>query len=274
MSESEVIARTSVPASNQSLAGDLRRLGLSVGQVIIVHASLSALGWVNGGPVAVIQALMEVLTQDGTLVMPTHSSDLSDPANWQNPPVPENWLPVLYETMPAFDPLMTPTRGMGRIAETFRSCPGVTRSNHPIVSFAAWGRYATEITARHEIDFGMSNTSPLGALYDLNGQILLLGVGFNRCTCFHLAQYRQSDPVIRVEGSPIREEGNRVWKRYRDINTDIGLEDFPEIGLALEKEGCVQIGKIALADCRFFPVRSAVDFAEEWMRAKFTKLLL
>ena len=92
------------PSTVTSLAADLSAAGLEAGAVVLVHSSLSQIGWVAGGPVAVVQALMQVLTPKGTLMMPTHTSDNSDPANWANPPVPESWWPIIRAEMPAFDP--------------------------------------------------------------------------------------------------------------------------------------------------------------------------
>ena len=83
-----------------SLIEDFRALGIQPGMTLLVHSALSKLGWVCGGPVAVILALEAVLGSTGTLVMPTHSSDLSDPAMWHHPPVPESWWEPIRQTMP------------------------------------------------------------------------------------------------------------------------------------------------------------------------------
>jgi aminoglycoside 3-N-acetyltransferase len=85
--------------------------------VLMAHSFLSALGWVCGGPVAVVTTLQKVLGAQGTLVMPAHSGDLSDPSSWENPPVPTSWWEEIRETMPAFDPDLAPTRGVGAVAD-------------------------------------------------------------------------------------------------------------------------------------------------------------
>src|SRR5690242_1889304 len=142
---------TDFPATVDSIAADLAVLGVKPGMVLVVHSSLKSMGFVNGGPVSVILALEEVLGLEGTLVMPTHTADNSDPANWKNPPVPESWWETIRQTMPAYDPALTPTFRMGIIPETFRKQTGVLRSSNPDASFAAWGKYARQITEDHAL---------------------------------------------------------------------------------------------------------------------------
>ena len=130
--------------------------------------------------------------------MPTHSTDLSDPSQWGNPPVPESWWQTIRETMPAYAPDLTPTRSMGKIAETFRKQDGVLRSAHPLHSFCARGPQASYIIGNHSLAYGMGENSPLGRIYDLQGSVLLLGVGHSSNTSIHLAEYRADFPSKRV----------------------------------------------------------------------------
>jgi aminoglycoside 3-N-acetyltransferase len=263
MNEADVIRATPEPRTRQSLAADLRGLGLQPDMIVLVHSSLSALGWVNGGAVAVIQALLDGLSPGGTLMMPAHSGGLSDPAPWQNPPVPETWWPIVRETMPVFDPLRTPTSGMGAIPELFRTWPGVMRSHHPHFSFAAWGPRAGELTGDHSLDDGLGEASPLGRLYQLDGWVLLLGAGFDSNTSFHLAEYRVSS-LTRVETrAPMLVDGQRQWRILNDVNLD--SDRFSELGADFELAHPIHIGRVGSAKARLFEMRPAVDFATAWL---------
>jgi aminoglycoside 3-N-acetyltransferase len=261
MSELEVILRTSSPRTRSGLATDLCQLGLTPGMIVLVHASLSSLGWVCGGSVTVVQALMDVLTTTGTLVMPTHSRDYSDPAEWEDPPVPSEWWSIIRETMPAFDARVTPSFGVGRIAETFRTWPDVLRSSHPTVSFAAWGQHADIIVENHSLDNSLGEGSPLARLYDLNAWVLLLGVAYDQNTCFHLAEYRTVGATQVLKGAPILEGEQRKWKQYSDIEFD--TDCFVEIGAAFEQANHVKASQVGDAHTKLFPLRCAVDFVVE-----------
>ncbi len=264
MSELDTIKHVKTPRTRASLAADLRQLGVRSGMTLLVHSSLKALGWVNGGSVAVIQALQDVLTRTGTLVMPAHTGDYSDPAAWQNPPVPQDWHQLIRDTMPAYDPLLTPTRGIGRIAELFRTWPEARRSSHPNVSFAAWGKQAQVITVDHELDNSLGEGSPLARIYGLDGAVLLLGVGYDSNTSFHLAEYRAGRAKPEKQGSAMMRNGRRAWATYDDIAFNDGI--FPQIGALFDETGAVTIGRVGSAKCRLFRQRTAVDFAVTWLR--------
>jgi aminoglycoside 3-N-acetyltransferase len=233
---------------------------------LLVHSSLSALGWVCGGSVAVILALESVLGPRGTLVMPTHSGHLSDPADWENPPVPQAWWGLIRQTMPAYDPDLTPTRGTGAVPECFRKQKGVRRSLHPQVSFSAWGAQTAATIEGHSLDFGLGEDSPLARLYELEGSVLLLGVGHENNTSLHLAEYRANYPSKRVKkcGAPVLVKGHRKWVEFQDIELD--ETDFGEIGECFAREtGLVRQGRVACATALLVPQRPLVDYAVQWV---------
>lgn len=255
------------PITLSRLQEDLNEMGVEPGIHLLVHSSLSSVGWVCGGVQAVVQALEEVVRPYGTLVMPAHSPQVSDPSGWTNPSVPESWWETIRETMPAFDPDLTPTRGMGVIAESFRSLPDTLRSSHPQVSFSARGEGAVGVTENHGIHFSLGEHSPLARLYDADAWVLFLGVGYAVNTSFHLAEYRADFAGKREVdfGAPITVDGHRRWKWFRDL--DISANDFSDIGKAFEKKYGREIrhGRVGLADSRLFRVRSCVDYAVRWM---------
>lgn len=167
--ERAAISRTTGgPVTASRLRSDLHALGLLQGERLLVHASLSALGFVPGGVQTVLQVLMDVVGPSGLLAMPAFTTGLTDPAGWRNPAVPEDWIEPIRAETPVYDPYLSPSRGVGAISEAFRTAPGVVRSVHPQVSFAAWGTGAEAIVAPHELNAWMGETSPLARLYDVD----------------------------------------------------------------------------------------------------------
>lgn len=252
-------------ATKNSLVSDFKRLGLSAGMSVVVHASLRSFGWVCGGAVSVILALEEVLGTEGTLIMPTHSYDVSDPAYWENPAVPSTWIERIRNEMPLFHKDLTPTTSMGKIAETFRKQDGVVRSNHPSSSFCAWGKHKDYIVQDTKFDFSQNEQSPLGRLYEIGGCILLIGVAHNKNTSLHLAEYKASFSAKKIihDGYPCMENGVRVWKTASDIA--YYSDDFPSIGYDYEACGKVKKGHAGKALCRLINQKDFVDFAVSWM---------
>lgn len=248
--------------TRDSLASDLRALGLKPGETLLVHSSLSSLGWVCGGPAVIVMALLDVLGDEGTLVVPAHSGNNSDPAYWGHRPVPEAWWADIRAAMPPFDARTTPTLGVGVVPETVRTWPGALRSCHPQTSFAAVGPRAAEIVEDHALDCRLGERSPLAQLEGIGARVLLLGAGFASCTAFHLAEYRLPAPQTDNSFAIMTAKGRR-WSTVRD--TAISDDRFDDLGADFEREGTVAGGRVGGAEARLFGLADAVAYAEGWL---------
>ncbi|MFD9317232.1 aminoglycoside N(3)-acetyltransferase [Streptomyces sp. NPDC060053] len=245
--------------TRDTLAAELRALGVEPGEILLVHSSLSSLGWVCGGAVAVVRGLLDAVGPDGTLVVPTQSGHLSDPALWSRPPVPAQWWERIRATMPAYDPLITPALGVGVLPETVRTWPGALRSAHPQTSFAALGARAAELVEGHAPDCRLGEHSPLARLEKAGARVLLLGAGYHTCTSFHLAEYRIPAPLVEV-GRP---GPDGTWEVVTEVSID--SHRFDELGHDFERDRDVVRGTVGAADVRLFPVADAVAYAQRWL---------
>ena len=198
-------------------------------------------------------------------MMVTNSSNNTDPCEWQHPPVPEEWWQTIRDQTPGYNPLTTPTRGMGVVPELFRTWPGAVRSAHPAFSLAALGPQAQYLVADHALEEDAGDRSPLGKLYELDGHVLLLGVDHWNNTSLHLAEFRANYPGKRNlrTGSAMLVNGRRQWVAYETLHTV--PDDFGEIGDAFDSAHRIIVQQINSAQVRFFRQRLVVDFAIEWM---------
>ena len=247
------------------IADALKSVGLQAGDSVMVHTSLGKIGYVCGGAQAVIEALIETVGEDGTIMMPTQSWKNLDPetgvhwdadeADWDR--IRENW--------PAYNKAITPTNTMGAVAEMFRSWPGAVRSDHPARSVAAWGKNADYLTKNHDLSDIFGDASPIGKLYQLDGKVLLIGVDYDKNTSLHLADVRAEYPGKHtcIEHSAVMENGKRVWKAYETLFVD--GEDFTDIGAAFEAAHSVNTAVIGGTKLKLMKQRELVDFAVEWI---------
>ena len=254
------------PIVKKDITGAFSDLGLRQADIVMVHTSLSGIGYVCGGAQTVIEALTETVGQNGTVMMPTQSWKNLDPDAGVHGEVPEEYWDIIRENWPAYNRKLTPTNTMGAVAEMFRSWPGAIRSDHPARSVAAWGRYAEYLVSNHNLSNIFGEGSPIGKLYELNGDVLLIGVGYDKNTSLHLADVRADYPgkYNCIEHSAIMENGKRVWKAYETLFVD--GEDFISIGAAFEETGAVKKAALGNTTLRLMRQRRLVDFAVEWIQ--------
>ena len=247
------------PRTEAGLRQDLVAIGVTPGMTLMVHSSLRSIGWVVGGAPTVVRALLHMLGDRGTLVMPASTPHCADPATWSSPRLPEPWLPEVREHLPIFDARTTPT-SRGAICETFRTWPDTLRSDHPVESICALGVAASTITGEHPLAFSEGPGGPFEKLYDLDCRVLLLGVGFNRCTALHFAESLLHQRRVKTLRFPVLEDGHRVWKEVPNVGDDNDTH-FPAIGHEFASAGGVRQGTIGDARSMLFPMRGLVDFA-------------
>lgn len=235
--------------TQQQLVDACRSLGLSAGDLVLVHSALRRLGPVEGGADGVIDALLDVLGPEGTLAMPTHT--------WK----------VVHAGQPVFHQALTPSN-VGVLTNVFRQRPGVIRSLHPTHSLAAIGPRAAALLDGHERDTTpCPPNGPYGRLSDWNAKILLIGVDLNACTLFHCCEERAAFPggvterptalysittVGRVIPVPLRVHCINTWDQY------------PRLAPALEARGCLRLGALGACPLRLLDARAASD----WVTAR------
>ena len=189
-----------VPHTRTNLLNDLSSLGVQVGDGLFVHASMSAIGSTVGGARTIVGSLLETVGATGLVGMPGFSSDAYFPAELDKSRLTENQIAAIEDAVPGFDFAKSPTSGMGVIAETSRTWPGTQRSGHPAVSICLNGLKASDFLEEHSLAWATGERTPLGKLLDRQAmKILLVGVGWNRCSALHtaetFAQYKRTKPL-------------------------------------------------------------------------------
>ncbi len=196
------------PVIEQLLIEDeLKKIGIKQGDTLIVHSSLKSIGNVAGGAETVIRALQNVLTDKGTLIMPTFSFSL---IQWSKEP---------------FETEKTPSR-VGAITDIFRKMEGVKRSNHPTHSIAVWGKLKDELTIPVLDAPPCGLGSPFEKLYNLNAKILMLGTHQDTNTMLHFCEKAANLNYIDIPFSPDKEfETARI--KENEIIKEINIKEVP-----------------------------------------------
>ena len=241
--------------TGEQLQNDLKQIGLTKGDMVYVHASLRAVGAIDGGADTLIDAILAVLGPDGTLAVPTHT--LSYPGFGQ----------------PPFTPGLRTIVDIGTFPELVRQRPGILRSGHASHATAAIGKHAKTLTENHDPCVAVGVGAPLHKLWQMNGKILLLGVTHKTNTSIHLAESLAKVPYrfLHYDAS----WGTATYEQLPD-GTILKHEqaEFPGCGSQfnkvqplLEAKGNVNVGQIGNATCYLMKsqdlVAAAIALLEE-----------
>ena len=228
--------------SRAELAGQLRTLGVEQGGVLLVHTSFRAVRPIEGGPTRLIAALRAVLGPDGTLVMPSWTGDDERP----------------------FDPATTPAAAdLGVVADTFWRLPGVVRSDHAF-AFAAVGPQAARLTSDTLPLPPHRPESPVGRVHELDGQVLLLGVGHDADTTLHLAEVLADVPYRVPKHCTILQNDRPVRVDYWE--NDHCCARFALADEWLRTRGLQGEGRVGHAQARLVRARDIVNVALDYLR--------
>ena len=254
------------PNTAISLRQDLSGLGLCEGDGVFVHASLKAIGPTVGGARTVVQALLDCVGETGLLGMPGFSTDAYFPADIDAKSLTPDEMQRIRDAVPGFDPAVSPAEGMGVIAETFRTWPGTQRSAHPTTSVCLRGRDADRYLSEHSLSWSTGEQTPFGTLRQREEmKILLIGVGWNRCTVLHTAETLAPVRRTKMRCFKTGRLGGH-WTELPDIADD-NSRLFPSVGAAYEATGQVRTGLLGAAECRVCDYADLVTFATDWISA-------
>jgi aminoglycoside 3-N-acetyltransferase len=256
--------------THSQLVKDLKALGVAPGQIVMVHASVKAIGRIIGGPNVVVAALLEALTPAGTLMMYVGWEDIPDFVSDLAPEIQQ----LYYEEHPPFDPrIARAVRDHGILAEIVRGWPGAQRSLNPEASMVAIGAQAHWLTQDHPLDYGYGAGSPLAKLVEAHGQILMLGAPLDTLTLLHYAENRAHMRAKRTihYTCPILREGSRVWVEVEDYDTGEphATYSFEEIARAYLATGKGHQGTIGDAPTYRFDAANLSAFAIAWLEERF-----
>jgi aminoglycoside 3-N-acetyltransferase len=234
----------------------LEKLGLAFGDTVCVHSSCHHIGYVVGGPRTVIEALLETVGPAGTVMMPTFTGELSDPAHWNYPAVPPEMIEKVRDSLPGYNPQLSPTRNMGALPELLRHYAGAVRSPHPLSSFTAVGAAASELCGQHPLEFRFGPRSPLGALVRRGGKVLMLGAPWNTASVFYLKEFAMPDRTECLKASPVETAAGVKWVEYRDL---VYRNRGQETVVQLVERGLASRGRVGRADSVLFEARAGFD---------------
>ena len=255
-----------------TLADQFRALGIAPGDIVMVHASVRAVGPIVGGPDQIHLALKDALTDRGTLMMYASCPRHYDEVGRGNLTADEER--EILESLPPFDPLTARSaRDNGALVELLRTWPD-SRVNHHVARFVVWGRQASHLIAHQPWDYAFGRGSALERFAEAGGKILLLAPDHDTVTFLHYAEHIVEIPDKRVVRFkvPVNENGVRRWRDMEEFDTSEGAHaNWPDRFFARIVDTHLRDthnvgGKVGDAPCHLFDARDLLAFALDVMR--------
>jgi aminoglycoside N3'-acetyltransferase len=262
------------PLALETLAEDLYGLGVGAGDLLMIHVSLRAVGRLEGGADALLDALEQAVGNEGTLLMILGAEIEHD---WVNR-LPETERSPLLADAPPFDPATSPVfHEVGYFAEIFRRRPGTLVSDNPSGRFGARGRLAQELLADAPWNDYYGPGSPLDRFCRRGGRILRLGAGLDTTTVLHFAEYLANVPNKRRVRRHYRclGEHSPEIRAVECLDDEHGILDWPgedyfaTILREYLAEGRAKQGKVGQAASELIDAADLVAFGAAWMNEKF-----
>ncbi|MEF3312212.1 AAC(3) family N-acetyltransferase [Paenibacillus sp. GYB004] len=222
----------------------LELMDIQAGDIVLVHSSLTSIGYVEGGAEAVIDALLETVGEEGTIVMSTLTG-------WSEP----------------FDAATTPS-AVGKISEVFRRRADAHRSLHPVHSVAAVGKHAEWITSGHEhCETGCGPGTPYYKIRDLGGKAMMLGVDMDRNTIMHSLEEAVDARYLLTVDIPAPTYMEDYKNRTFTLNKfPPGHRDFLRLTPVLRKHGALIEGRIGNAAVLVMEVQNVFEIGLQLLR--------
>ena len=238
----------------EDIVRGLQDLGVCQGMALEVHSALSSLGWVEGGAAAVIEALIEAIGPEGTLIMSAYPVSPALPVTQAETARGITWKVRILE-----DP--NERTGLGLIVDTFRQRPDVILGQG-LHRVCAWGCDAVQHAQgqyRH--------------LVEIDGWTLLIGVGVDRISSLHLAE---ENPGLPADLRRIFEPPADLLRDYPPDRWDIGYssgkpeevcEDaWGKVWQEADRRGLIRKDQIGQSACALFKTRALLQIYQDALR--------
>lgn len=253
-----------IPVTLDSTVDALRALGLGDGDTLELHGSLKAIGLVSGGPNTILDAILKVLSHEGTLIMSAQFSTNSEPAHWEHPPVDIEAFDVIRATHPPFKGKESYLHWMGSLAQTLQLKDQTQFSDHPNCAVMALGKHAKWLTMEHPLHRPFGLGSPYEKAIQLKSKVLLIGVDYDVLSGLHVAETLSDKRPYHLESATVLVNGKT--KRIKILEPDIDSELFPALGKAYEKTVAIPTVTLGNATLKLIDMTSLHTFALNYFK--------